>query len=217
MPSINSKLMLKSVIVYVFVPHQATNLSSNGSLTREPRENKVRSMATQLLAKFESTPRYTVRNSQVNKKRQALYGGRCLSGCLSSVLTPQVSSCLSFPAFGFSAFSVSTSFLINRLPKLSAKRSSSPPLDATENVHAKVRPLVQPKPPPEIQVVHNSPSNELVSNTSSKIAGNVKLGSPFTWTQTFHALVIDQSSCKKSSHGFLHPFWCCWLNFTSQT
>uniref|UniRef100_H2V6I9 F-actin monooxygenase n=1 Tax=Takifugu rubripes TaxID=31033 RepID=H2V6I9_TAKRU len=37
----------------------ATNLSSNGSLTREPRENKVRSMATQLLAKFESTPRYT--------------------------------------------------------------------------------------------------------------------------------------------------------------
>lgn len=51
-----------------FVSHQATNLSSNGSLTREPRENKVRSMATQLLAKFESTPRYTVRNSQVNKK-----------------------------------------------------------------------------------------------------------------------------------------------------
>lgn len=50
---------------------QATNLSSNGSLprdTREPTENKVRSMATQLLAKFESTPRYTVRNSQVNLK-----------------------------------------------------------------------------------------------------------------------------------------------------
>lgn len=48
---------------------QATNLSSNGSLprdTREPKENKVRSMATQLLAKFESTPRYTVQNSQVN-------------------------------------------------------------------------------------------------------------------------------------------------------
>lgn len=51
-----------------FVSRQATNLSSNGSLTREPRENKVRSMATQLQAKFESTPRYTVRNSQVNKK-----------------------------------------------------------------------------------------------------------------------------------------------------
>lgn len=192
-----------------FVSRQATNLSSNGSLTREPRENKVRSMATQLQAKFESTPRYTVRNSQVNKKKlrfQTLYGGRCLSGCPSSVLTPQVSSCLSFPAFGFSAFSASSSFLINRLPKLCAKRSSSP----TENVHAKVRPLVQPKPPPEIQVVHNSPSNELVSNTSSEIAGNVKLGSPFTCTQTFHACVINQSSCKKSSyHVFLHPFWCC--------
>uniref|UniRef100_A0A674NK24 F-actin monooxygenase n=1 Tax=Takifugu rubripes TaxID=31033 RepID=A0A674NK24_TAKRU len=50
--------------------YSATNLSSNGSLTREPRENKVRSMATQLLAKFESTPRYTVRNSQVNNKPQ---------------------------------------------------------------------------------------------------------------------------------------------------
>lgn len=53
-----------------FASHQATNLSSNGSLTREPRENKVRSMATQLLAKFEGTPRYTVRNSQVNNKPQ---------------------------------------------------------------------------------------------------------------------------------------------------
>ncbi|XP_056880662.1 F-actin-monooxygenase MICAL2 isoform X6 [Takifugu flavidus] len=52
-----------------FYLEEATNLSSNGSLTREPRENKVRSMATQLLAKFESTPRYTVRNSQ--KKAQA--------------------------------------------------------------------------------------------------------------------------------------------------
>uniref|UniRef100_A0A7N8X4M2 F-actin monooxygenase n=1 Tax=Mastacembelus armatus TaxID=205130 RepID=A0A7N8X4M2_9TELE len=39
----------------------ATNLSSNGSSVREgrdPKENKVRSMATQLLAKFESTPSY---------------------------------------------------------------------------------------------------------------------------------------------------------------
>lgn len=54
----------------LFVSHQATNLSSNGSLlqdTREPKENRVRSMATQLLAKFESTPSYTVRNSQVKK------------------------------------------------------------------------------------------------------------------------------------------------------
>ncbi|TKS70175.1 [F-actin]-methionine sulfoxide oxidase MICAL2 [Collichthys lucidus] len=38
---------------------KATNLSSNGSSVREsqePKENKVRSMATQLLAKFESKP-----------------------------------------------------------------------------------------------------------------------------------------------------------------
>ncbi|KAF3686454.1 [F-actin]-monooxygenase MICAL2 [Channa argus] len=44
-----------------------TNLSSNGSSVREgqdPKENKVRSMATQLLAKFESTPNYTIRKPQ---------------------------------------------------------------------------------------------------------------------------------------------------------
>lgn len=55
----------------LFVSDQATNLSSNGSLprdSREPKENRVRSMATQLLAKFESTPSYTVRNPQVKKK-----------------------------------------------------------------------------------------------------------------------------------------------------
>lgn len=53
------------------VSHQATNLSNNSSLlqeTREPKENRVRSMATQLLAKFGSTPSYTVRNLQVKKK-----------------------------------------------------------------------------------------------------------------------------------------------------
>ncbi|XP_039993503.1 F-actin-monooxygenase MICAL2 isoform X4 [Xiphias gladius] len=51
---------------------EATNLSSNGSSVlegRDPKENKVRSMATQLLAKFESTPSYTVRKTQ--KKAQA--------------------------------------------------------------------------------------------------------------------------------------------------
>ncbi|XP_071344619.1 F-actin-monooxygenase MICAL2 isoform X2 [Trachinotus anak] len=46
---------------------EATNLSSNGSSVREgqdPKENKVRSMATQLLAKFESAPSHTVRRTQ---------------------------------------------------------------------------------------------------------------------------------------------------------
>ncbi|XP_067352601.1 F-actin-monooxygenase MICAL2 isoform X3 [Channa argus] len=46
---------------------EPTNLSSNGSSVREgqdPKENKVRSMATQLLAKFESTPNYTIRKPQ---------------------------------------------------------------------------------------------------------------------------------------------------------
>lgn len=62
-------------------------------------------------------------------------------------------------SFSFLAFSISSAFLINGLPNLSAKTSSSPTLDVTENVHAKIRPLVQPKPPPEIQVVQNSRSN----------------------------------------------------------
>ncbi|XP_030579797.1 F-actin-monooxygenase MICAL2 isoform X2 [Archocentrus centrarchus] len=51
---------------------EATNLSSNGSSIRDrldPKENKVRSMATQLLAKFENTPNYTVRKTQ--KKAQS--------------------------------------------------------------------------------------------------------------------------------------------------
>ncbi|XP_031701989.1 F-actin-monooxygenase MICAL2 isoform X2 [Anarrhichthys ocellatus] len=46
---------------------EATNLSSNGSAVqedREPKENRVRSMATQLLAKFESTQSHTVRRKQ---------------------------------------------------------------------------------------------------------------------------------------------------------
>ncbi|XP_028999526.1 F-actin-monooxygenase MICAL2 isoform X6 [Betta splendens] len=52
---------------------EATNLSSNGSLVQErtdPKENKVRSMATRLLAKFESTPSY-IRKTQVGSVRRA--------------------------------------------------------------------------------------------------------------------------------------------------
>ncbi|XP_034536314.1 F-actin-monooxygenase MICAL2 isoform X2 [Notolabrus celidotus] len=50
---------------------EATNLSSNGSAVREspePKENKVRSMATQLLAKFESSPT-TIRRTQSDCER----------------------------------------------------------------------------------------------------------------------------------------------------
>ncbi|XP_008286392.1 protein-methionine sulfoxide oxidase MICAL2 isoform X3 [Stegastes partitus] len=52
---------------------EATNLSSNGSSVRDerdPKENKVRSMATQLLAKFESAPNYTVRKTQRKAQTQ---------------------------------------------------------------------------------------------------------------------------------------------------
>ncbi|XP_034727040.1 F-actin-monooxygenase MICAL2 isoform X5 [Etheostoma cragini] len=52
---------------------EATNLSSNGSAVQEdqePKENKVRSMATQLLAKFESTPSSTIRKTQKKAQTQ---------------------------------------------------------------------------------------------------------------------------------------------------
>ncbi|XP_038557871.1 F-actin-monooxygenase MICAL2 isoform X2 [Micropterus salmoides] len=63
---------------------EATNLSSNGPSVpegKEPKENKVRSMATQLLAKFESTPSYTVRKTQGGSVRRAFppSGDKCHS------------------------------------------------------------------------------------------------------------------------------------------
>ncbi|XP_051235688.1 F-actin-monooxygenase MICAL2 isoform X6 [Dicentrarchus labrax] len=63
---------------------EATNLSSNGSTareSREPKENKVRSMATQLLAKFENTPSYSVRKTQGGSVRRAFppSGDKCHS------------------------------------------------------------------------------------------------------------------------------------------
>uniref|UniRef100_UPI0037E8DCCE F-actin-monooxygenase MICAL2 isoform X5 n=1 Tax=Semicossyphus pulcher TaxID=241346 RepID=UPI0037E8DCCE len=62
---------------------EATNLSSNGSPvreSREPKENKVRSMATQLLAKFESSPP-TIRKTQGASVRKVFSqsGDRCHS------------------------------------------------------------------------------------------------------------------------------------------
>nr|XP_020460702.1 F-actin-methionine sulfoxide oxidase MICAL2 isoform X4 [Monopterus albus] len=63
---------------------EATNLSSNGSSVRdgrEPTENKVRSMASQLRAKFEGTPSYTVRKTQGGSVRRAFppLGDKCHS------------------------------------------------------------------------------------------------------------------------------------------
>uniref|UniRef100_A0A671XMQ1 F-actin monooxygenase n=1 Tax=Sparus aurata TaxID=8175 RepID=A0A671XMQ1_SPAAU len=62
----------------------ATNLSSNGSPVREdqePKENKVRSMASQLVAKFENKPNYTLRRTQGGSVRRAFppSGDKCHS------------------------------------------------------------------------------------------------------------------------------------------
>ncbi|XP_063352532.1 F-actin-monooxygenase mical2b [Pelmatolapia mariae] len=63
---------------------EATNLASNGSTVRDrpdPKENKVRSMATQLLAKFENKPNYTIRKTQGDSVRKAFppSGDKCHS------------------------------------------------------------------------------------------------------------------------------------------
>ncbi|KAF7211994.1 F-actin-monooxygenase MICAL2 isoform X5 [Nothobranchius furzeri] len=56
-----------------FYLEEATNLSSNGSTQRDerdPKENKVRSMATQLLAKFESKNNFTIHKTQGSSIRR---------------------------------------------------------------------------------------------------------------------------------------------------
>ncbi|XP_039868016.1 F-actin-monooxygenase MICAL2 isoform X8 [Simochromis diagramma] len=67
-----------------FYLEEATNLASNGSTVRDrpdPKENKVRSMATQLLAKFENKPNYTIRKTQGGSVRRAFppSGDKCHS------------------------------------------------------------------------------------------------------------------------------------------
>ncbi|XP_053283541.1 F-actin-monooxygenase mical2b isoform X1 [Pleuronectes platessa] len=63
---------------------EATNLSSNGSSVREgqePKENKVRSISTQLLAKFENKPSHAVRRTQSCSVRRSFpqSGDKCHS------------------------------------------------------------------------------------------------------------------------------------------
>ncbi|XP_072236686.1 F-actin-monooxygenase MICAL2 isoform X2 [Leuresthes tenuis] len=63
---------------------EATNLSSNGSVVqadRDPKENKVRSMATQLQAKFENKNNFIVRKTQGGSVRRVFpqSGDKCHS------------------------------------------------------------------------------------------------------------------------------------------
>ncbi|KAM4592781.1 F-actin-monooxygenase MICAL2 isoform 6-T8 [Odontesthes bonariensis] len=63
---------------------EATNLSSNGSVVqvdRDPKENKVRSMATQLQAKFENKNNFIVRKTQGGSLRRVFpqSGDKCHS------------------------------------------------------------------------------------------------------------------------------------------
>uniref|UniRef100_A0A8C5N8L2 F-actin monooxygenase n=1 Tax=Gouania willdenowi TaxID=441366 RepID=A0A8C5N8L2_GOUWI len=63
---------------------KATNLSSNGSLVRdasEPKENKVRSMASQLLAKFENKPTNALHRTSAGSTRRTFShsGDKCHS------------------------------------------------------------------------------------------------------------------------------------------
>ncbi|XP_028257091.1 F-actin-monooxygenase MICAL2 isoform X2 [Parambassis ranga] len=72
---------------------EATNLSSNGSIAREgrdPKENKVRSISTQLLAKFQSTPSHTVRRTQLDFETSLLLHSCVLTESLPVNLGPPV-------------------------------------------------------------------------------------------------------------------------------
>ncbi|XP_030270574.1 F-actin-monooxygenase MICAL2 isoform X5 [Sparus aurata] len=72
---------------------EATNLSSNGSPVREdqePKENKVRSMASQLVAKFENKPNYTLRRTQSDCERSSPLQTLDLSEILHIKLRPPV-------------------------------------------------------------------------------------------------------------------------------
>ncbi|KAM4592780.1 F-actin-monooxygenase mical2b isoform 5-T7 [Odontesthes bonariensis] len=72
---------------------EATNLSSNGSVVqvdRDPKENKVRSMATQLQAKFENKNNFIVRKTQSDCERSSLLPDLYLSESLPIELGPPV-------------------------------------------------------------------------------------------------------------------------------
>ncbi|CAI5645467.1 F-actin-monooxygenase MICAL2 isoform X4 [Oreochromis niloticus] len=72
---------------------EATNLASNGSTVRDrpdPKENKVRSMATQLLAKFENKPNYTIRKTQSDLEESSVLRTLDLTDSLPVKLRPPV-------------------------------------------------------------------------------------------------------------------------------
>uniref|UniRef100_A0A4W6G188 F-actin monooxygenase n=1 Tax=Lates calcarifer TaxID=8187 RepID=A0A4W6G188_LATCA len=58
--ALDSILLYSSVLHYILLHSVVYYNGSSVREEREPKENKVRSMATQLLAKFESSPSYTV-------------------------------------------------------------------------------------------------------------------------------------------------------------
>ncbi|XP_039868007.1 F-actin-monooxygenase MICAL2 isoform X1 [Simochromis diagramma] len=76
-----------------FYLEEATNLASNGSTVRDrpdPKENKVRSMATQLLAKFENKPNYTIRKTQSDLEESSFLRTLDLTDGLPVKLRPPV-------------------------------------------------------------------------------------------------------------------------------
>uniref|UniRef100_A0A8C9X7B9 F-actin monooxygenase n=1 Tax=Sander lucioperca TaxID=283035 RepID=A0A8C9X7B9_SANLU len=89
--SILFSTLLYSTILY-------STLLYSALLYFKPKENKVRSMATQLLAKFESTPSSTIRKTQVKKSTQ-----QCVQKIKVSVKDFVLSRCVTliFPVFLF--------------------------------------------------------------------------------------------------------------------
>ncbi|XP_039466493.1 F-actin-monooxygenase MICAL2 isoform X2 [Oreochromis aureus] len=142
---------------------EATNLASNGSTVRDrpdPKENKVRSMATQLLAKFENKPNYTIRKTQSDLEESSVLRTLDLTDGLRVKLRPPVPPKPS----PVTQFEVSIRKAAQQLVRLPPKTQTQlqPPhpfsvvkLRHVDLAHAETKPQLEgadpPVPPPSCQ------------------------------------------------------------------
>nr|XP_004543197.1 F-actin-monooxygenase MICAL2 isoform X1 [Maylandia zebra] len=141
-----------------FYLEEATNLASNGSTVRDrpdPKENKVRSMATQLLAKFENKPNYTIRKTQSDLEESSFLRTLDLTDGLPVKLRPPVPPKPSpVTQFGVSIRKAAQQ-LVRLPPKTLPKPQLQPPhpfsvvkLRHVNLAHAETKPQLEGAEPP---------------------------------------------------------------------
>ncbi|XP_047437049.1 F-actin-monooxygenase mical2b isoform X2 [Mugil cephalus] len=134
---------------------EATNLSTNGSAVlggRDPKENKVRSMATQLQAKFESPPSCTVRRTQSDCEKSLLLNALDLTESFPVKLSPPLPP----KPPPLTQFEVSIRKAAEQLVRLPPKTLPKPQLlhpfsvvklRHVDQPHAEMKPQPQPESP----------------------------------------------------------------------